>query len=170
MIIYAAGPDVFRENATQYLCSLCELGEQYGFQVITPFESDPLAKDKFPENEVPFIIGRNNFRLIDQCDIVVANLDMFRGMCIDDGTAVEIGYAFRAGKMICGYTDDYRNLKQKFDDNSDLVTETYPICEPFRLRFNLMIETVIRDSGGFINNTFEDILNVLKILYPNKNT
>ena len=50
-------------------------------------------------------ILENDKRGIDECDVVVANLN---GLTTDDGTAWELGYAFARGKHLIGMHTDWR--------------------------------------------------------------
>src|SRR5256885_395653 len=49
---------------------------------------------------------------IDKSDLIICNLD---GVCTDDGSAWEIGYAFAKGKHLLGILTDFR-LRSKFSD------------------------------------------------------
>jgi nucleoside 2-deoxyribosyltransferase len=159
--IYVAGQDVFRANAVEYLRNLQKLGEQYGFEILTPFDTDTSACTN--KEELPYWIGDGNFETIDKSDIIVANLNSFRGVCVDDGTSVEIGYGYKAGKMICGYCSDPTTLKQKVLNNlfNEATWMDFPVIEDFDLRFNLMIHTAIKNSGGVIGSSFEDVIQQL---------
>ena len=50
-------------------------------------------------------IFENDKHAIDECDVVVANLN---GVITDDGTAWELGYAYARGKYIIGLHTDWR--------------------------------------------------------------
>ena len=166
MKIYLAGPDVFRENAIEHFDGLKELCKGYGFEGLAPLDNtiDVKKKDKFT-NKNSNLIFKANFDLIKKCDIIIANIEPFRGACIDDGTAWEIGCGFALGKKIYGYskynTSNYSLLDVTRDfwdleDHSDggLCSE-YPLVEDFGNTVNLMICDSIKDSGGSIYKTFE---------------
>ena len=89
--------------------------------------------------------GRLDLEMVNTCAAVLASLD---GPQVDDGTAVEIGYAHRAGKMIVGLRTDLRIAS----DNEGAMV-------------NLMIETCIEDSGGILTrDTDEAVDHVRKTL------
>jgi nucleoside 2-deoxyribosyltransferase len=69
-----------------------------------PHRDNP-PKDEYNVTE----IFANDRRGIDECDVVVANLN---GITTDDGTAWELGYAFALGKPIIGLHTDWR---RRFD-------------------------------------------------------
>ncbi len=166
MKIYLAGPDVFRENAIEHLNGLKELCKQYKFEGLAPLDNviEIPECDKFTPKHSNLIF-KANFDLIKECDVIIANIVPFRGACIDDGTAWEIGCGFAFGKKIYGYselytrtlvdiTDRYRGSMGDYDDE-------YVIIENFGNGVNLMICDSIKESGGEICETFEDCLRKL---------
>lgn len=159
--IYVAGPDVFRADAAEYFNQIKDVGKIYHFDIITPY--DPTL-DELPDDIKHVVIGTANFELIDKADIVVANLMMFRGCCVDDGTSVEVGYGFGKGKIICGYTSDLRSYKKKVEASpihSGEAQDMFPVVEDFGLPVNLMFAHAIKTSGGIIAPSFEDVVKVL---------
>jgi len=133
--IYLAGPDVFRENAIEFGKQLKEKCALFGFQGLFPLDNEvDLCKDS-----ASLIIYNANVDMIKSCDIVLANLDQFRGPSTDPGTSLEIGMALGMGKPVYGY-----NSKQEIDYKSRVYTignvcKEYPIVEDFGLTDNLMI-------------------------------
>ena len=92
----------------------------------------------------------------------MANLTPFRGACIDDGTAVEIGYGFALGKQIWGYSlfcD--RSLIETTRLMGISISGEFPCSEDFNLSHNLMITEDIRLSGGKILKSINDVLKEL---------
>lgn len=135
MKIYLAGPDVFRANAVEHGAQLKGICAHWGFEVLYPFDNEvPTGYDK---NVTSRLIYNANTKMIDYCDIVVANLDRFRGPSVDPGTAFEIGYAIASNKHVFGYYTEKPtsfSLDSKKASNSD-----YPNIEEFDLHDNLMI-------------------------------
>jgi nucleoside 2-deoxyribosyltransferase len=86
-------------------------------------------------------IGGNNRAAIDRCGLVFAVLD---GVDVDSGTAAEIGYAFAKGKPILGYRGDFR---LSADNEGSIV--------------NLQVEYFIRQSGGDVITTVEELPDML---------
>ena len=106
-------------------------------------------------------IFKNNISLIRQCDIIIANLTPFRGACIDDGTAFEIGYGFSQGLKIYGYTTHLnKSLIEITHELFDVSKQPeFTIIENFDNHpVNLMIYESIKESGGFICETFEEVI------------
>ena len=148
MKIYLAGPDVFRENAIAWLNRLISLCANYGHSGLSPLDNDVDLELK----NASTMIFQGNIDLIKECDVVIANLEPFRGPNVDDGTAFEIGYAFALGKPIWGYMENYEDTLKEI--TSSYTTQyKFPHVEDFGLPRNLMIVEAIKASGGNIENT-----------------
>ncbi|MHA1673311.1 MAG: nucleoside 2-deoxyribosyltransferase [Promethearchaeota archaeon] len=82
-------------------------------------------------------IGKRNEVLLIQSDLILAILD---GSDIDSGTAAEIGMGYVHHKKIYGYRGDFRW------SGDNLGT-----------KINLQVEYCIRESGGCIFYSFEEL-------------
>ena len=96
---YVAGP-LFDEGERYWIETVERLVAEEGFITFLPHRENP-PKD---ESNVRQIFD-NDRRGIDECDVVVANLN---GIITDDGTAWELGYAFAHGKHLIGMHTDWR--------------------------------------------------------------
>ncbi|MBS4099052.1 MAG: nucleoside 2-deoxyribosyltransferase [Sulfuricella sp.] len=94
MKIYLAGPDVFRPDVAIWANSARELCRRHGFEALIPIDHEETTAER---------IFQANIDLIRKAQIVVANLDPFRGAEPDSGTAFELGYGLALGKKIWGY-------------------------------------------------------------------
>ncbi len=149
--IYLAGPDVFEQNAIEQGKALKELCRQYGFEGVFPLDNEIIC-DGTPY-EVAKTIREANIDLINACDIIMANLNPFRGLEPDSGTVYEVGYATALGKKVYGYAEDRRPMiehvheQQKLSDNAALCQDG-KIIEDFGLSHNLMmLDVVIAQSA-----------------------
>lgn len=106
MKLYLAGPDVFLPDAQAWASNARELCRRHGFEALTPLDHD--------EDE-PAAICRANLDLIRKAQIVVANLNPFRGAEPDSGTTFELGFALALGKRLCGYLDSLEPLVKRID-------------------------------------------------------
>ncbi|MCK9389197.1 MAG: nucleoside 2-deoxyribosyltransferase [Sulfuritalea sp.] len=118
MKIYLAGPDVFRPDVEAWANSARELCRQYGFEALTPLDHC--------ETE-PRQICEGNLELIRKAQMVVANLNPFRGAEPDSGTVFELGYGFALGKKVWGYVASGESLLERV---SRLVGQTVVDGEP----------------------------------------
>ncbi len=124
--IYLAGFDVFAPDAVQRGAKMKLMCAEKGFVGLYPLDNEA-------DNAADIFTG--NCALIDEADLVLANLAPFRGAEPDSGTCFEVGYAFAKGKTVYGYVSDARTLREKLgekDENGFAV-------EDFGLPLNLML-------------------------------
>lgn len=102
--VYLAGFDVFAPDAVRRGAALKRMCAEYGFVGLYPLDNE--ASD-------PQEIFTGNLALLDEAELVMANLDPFRGDEPDSGTAFECGYARAKGKRVYGYLSDARTMREK---------------------------------------------------------
>jgi len=149
--IYLAGPDVFDTDAVEKGEALKALCSQYGFEGHFPLDNiididaSPYAMAK--------AIREANIRLLESCDIIMANLNPFRGFEPDSGTVYEVGYAAALQKMVFGYASDRRMMIERLRDKEGLPSDARlcrdgKIIEDFGLSHNLMmLDVVVADDA-----------------------
>ncbi|MFT4510560.1 nucleoside 2-deoxyribosyltransferase [Caballeronia sp. 15711] len=148
--VYLAGFDVFRTDAVahgEHLKLQCRVREMVGLYPLdgqVPDELNPLGKAQW--------ICRADMDLIRSADIVMANLNDFRGVGEpDSGTAFEVGFAVALGKPVWGYTNDSRAVIDRVavrrDETASYCDRNY-IVEDFGLSVNLMIACTTRIVVG----------------------
>lgn len=153
MKIYIAGPDVFLPNALEQAKVIKQLCEQYGHIGLFPLDNEV---NGWHPHQIAQRIKDANISMIDECDIVIANLSPFRGPEPDSGTAWEVGYAQGLKKRVLAYSSDMRILKEKTQailglGNSAHDKEGMEI-EDFSLTHNLMYADCV------VGNSFEACL------------
>lgn len=99
--IYLAGPDVFRPDALAWGLSLKAMCREFGFDGLFPLDNH--APVGLGGRALADWIYEANVALIRECDLVMANLDPFRGYEPDSGTAFEIGFAAALRKPVWAY-------------------------------------------------------------------
>ncbi len=169
--LYLAGPDVFRseEGIATTFTQLKQLAEQYGFIGCSPLDTnlDEISRNPHAVNEKRALgeaIFVGNDRLLQECDVIIANLVPFRGACADDGTSWELGCGFAHGKRLYGYTPyAHTPFPERVKKYYPTAGETeFPEVEDFDGHENLMLEYSILHSGGILAPTFEDCLKHLR--------
>ena len=151
MKIYLAGPDVFRRDALVWAESARETCRRHGFEPLLPFFDSDDAD--------PAHIFQTNIGLIRKAQIVVANLDPFRGPEPDSGTAFELGYALALGKKVYGYVTRLDTVAQRValaegrgdspaPDGDRLTDREGMAIENFNLPCNLMLAIPTRIVEG----------------------
>jgi nucleoside 2-deoxyribosyltransferase len=139
--IYLAGPDVFRPDALAWGRSLKALCREYGFEGLFPLDNDAPAGLAGPA--LASWIYAANIALIRQCDLVMANLDPFRGYEPDSGTAFEVGFAAALGRPVWGYHAPMGTLRDQVPQlrrpDGVEVDADGQLVEDFGLSRNLML-------------------------------
>lgn len=146
MRLYLAGPDVFRPDAKNWAGRVRELCRAAGHEALVPLDDDVPA--------TAAAIYRSNLQRIAAADAVLANLNPFRGDEPDSGTCVEIGYALALGKLVIGYADDLRPLRERLRASGPGADGRWRdaaghAVEDFGLPLNLMLAIPVQlEQGG----------------------
>lgn len=157
--IYLAGPEVFLADAAAVAAAKQALCTAYGFQGLAPLDGEVTTAGG-PEALAGAIYDKN-IAMIHASDLVIANLTPFRGLCMDPGTAFEIGYACALGLPVFGYANvtggefariaAARTLRPRpgapevQEDEDGLAVEDFGMFE------NLMIDVPIRRLAGEVD-------------------
>ncbi|MGE4382715.1 MAG: nucleoside 2-deoxyribosyltransferase [Arcobacter sp.] len=157
--IYIAGFDVFESNSIEIGKKYVQLCKNYGFEGLYPL--DNIVDFNQEKRKIAQDIFKANINLINQCDIVIANLNSFRGKEADSGTVWECGYATALGKKVYGYMKKEQNYIDSFskDEKNVIDDVTYDlenrVIEDFDYPINLMIACSVEK---IIFGEFEDYL------------
>jgi nucleoside 2-deoxyribosyltransferase len=140
--IYLAGFDVFRVDAVEHGERLKALCAQHGFASVFPLDHAP-PPELSVEARAQWIY-RANLDAIRDADIVMANLDDFRGPGeADSGTAFEIGFAVALGTPVWAYCNDDSSLleraRTRTGERGEPLCELGFVIEDFGLPKNLML-------------------------------
>jgi len=151
--IYIAGPDVFEAHSIETGKEYSSLCNKYGYIGLYPL--DNVVDFEQEKKKIAMDIFLANKKLIDECDIVLANINSFRGKEADSGTVWECGYAYGIGKKVIAYMESKRDYKEQFD-NAKVIDGVYwdeenRFIEDFNHPINLMIacSSIEIVQGGF---------------------
>jgi nucleoside 2-deoxyribosyltransferase len=138
--VYLAGPDGFTPaGLAWHLDVVMPAVRQAGMNPLSPWDTPatlPAGPDRdLSLRELDYRTGAANAELIDGADGVLALLD---GPDVDSGTAAEIGYAAKGGRIVVGLRTDTRRT----GDNEGVTV-------------NLQVEYFIRLSGGSVHTRLE---------------
>lgn len=139
MKIYLAGPDVFRPDSLDWAQNARSLLARHGHEALIPLDN---------HETTALGIFKANLALITAADVIIANLNPFRGCEPDSGTCFEVGCGIALGKRVLAYLSDTRPLVDRLADHYDdglahrdgRITD--PECnaiENFNLPLNLML-------------------------------
>jgi len=138
--IYLAGYDVFRADALEYGEHLRQACLRHGFEGLYPL--DNAAPPELSGRALAQWICEANTGLLRRADMVMANLNPFRGAEPDSGTVFEVGYAAALGKPVWVYTASGASLIEQVATGRDgaraVDAQGYTV-EDFGLNLNLMI-------------------------------
>lgn len=162
--IYIAGPDVFLKNSLQDLNEKKNYCNKNGFIGMIPFDAN-VDFTKSNEN-IRKDIYEANIKMIQECDIVIANMNNFRHNEQDAGTIFEIGYGVALGKKTYIYSLDTRTVIEKtievdkdyYIEESLYYDKNDMLIEGFDAKFNIMIN----ESAQLVHGSFEDVVDVIK--------
>lgn len=100
--LYIAGPDCFFSNGYSLWWSKRKLAEYYGITVTMPTATE-LKQDAMDKRDNAKEIFDDLLMRADQTDVLIADLESFRGPEADGGTVFEMGMMYRRGARIYGY-------------------------------------------------------------------
>lgn len=161
--IYIAGFDVFQTDSIEIGVEYCKLCKDYGFVGLYPL--DNIVNFDQEKQKIASDIFQANKKMIEDADIIIANLNNFRGHEADSGTVWECGYASGVGKNVYGYMEDCSDYIDRFDKSEIKNEVDYTldkdglIIEDFNHPINLMIACSVEN---IIEGGFEDVLKSLK--------
>ncbi|WP_454763016.1 nucleoside 2-deoxyribosyltransferase [Cupriavidus campinensis] len=149
--IYLAGFDVFRKDALAHGGHLKALCAQHGYDGLYPL--DKAAPQGLSGPAAAQWIYEANLALIRRADIVMANLDDFRGPGEpDSGTTFEVGFAVALQKPVWAYSSDAGTLLERARARTDADGEALDargyVVEDFGLSKNLMLACSVRLVAG----------------------
>lgn len=151
--IYLAGFDVFRSDAVEHGEYLKRLCREHGFEGLYPL--DHSTPSHLSGTALAQWICDANLRCIREADIVMANLNAFRGHEPDSGTVFEVGYAVALGREVWAYTDETRSLVGQVGSREvgeagarRFVDDQGFTVEDFGLNLNLMIACSVQIVRG----------------------
>src|SRR4051794_10624878 len=139
MLIYLAGPEVFLADAVEIGARKKEICRGHGFEGLFPLDDGELPHA--PQAEIGHVIFDRCVEMMQRCDLVVANMTPWRGISMDVGTAVEVGYMHGRGRPVFGYTNVVLDLSARVEPDGFEI-------EAFGFHDNLMCEGPVWHSGG----------------------
>lgn len=144
--IYLAGPDVFEPDAVEQGVRLKALCAECGFEGLYPLDNVIDAFDH--PHKTAEAIRKANLDLIRRADIVMANLNPFRGFEPDSGTVYEVGFAEALGKPVFGYAADRSHMLERLRRHQQLESDALQCrdgkqIEDFALSHNLMFTHIL---------------------------
>ncbi len=147
---YLAGPDVFLPDAIAHAARKVAICAQHGITGRPPLNEDVETLRTLPEDRLWRVIYDKDVAMMEECDIVIANLTPFRGPSADAGTLVELGWFLGRGKPIFAYSNTAMPFAERSRRQLAAVPDPMPglMVEGFGLPDNLMIPGAVLQGGG----------------------
>lgn len=169
--LYLAGPEVFLPNAVEHAEKQRRLCVKYGFIPLHPMDNNLDLGNR--DIHTAMVIYRGDVNQVRECDIVVANCNPFRGVCMDDGTAYELGFGNALGKVSYGYVTKLERLVDRtirdyptectIHGSMVIDKDGYAVTDDFSTSINLMMQCGMLAGGGrLIEGDFEACLITLR--------
>jgi len=159
--IYIAGPDVFYPDAEKIGENYKLLCAEHGFEGLFPLDNDVDVN----MSDADRVIFKGNVEMIKSADIVIANLNSFRGAEPDSGTCFEVGLAYGLGKAIICYVAEDNSIaelvKRYYSDVEENDGVLYDKDGCFIEDFGNPVNLMLQYAGTVIIGDFEDCLKSL---------
>lgn len=151
--IYLAGFDVFRPDAIEHGAYLKTLCSAHGLEGLYPFDN------AVPDGLTPEATARQicsmNIALIQRSDAVLANLNVFRGLEPDSGTAFEVGMAIALNKPVWAYFEPVNSLRELVPHDRNGYDGDGYLVEDFGLPRNLMLACTWAGTSATVESAIE---------------
>ena len=183
--VYLAGPDVFFPDPKHCGENKKTLLAKYNLRGFYPLDNELNPSENL--TEFALSIAKANEQLIQDCQIILANLDPWHGPGADNGTAFEMGYmSAKADRdphncLIIGYysngipatfadrvSSQVYNGKVHQDTSGRLLSQDGFTIESFGLQDNLMLINAIEKTGGKIFGSFKEAVSNTTDLWQQK--
>jgi nucleoside 2-deoxyribosyltransferase len=147
---YLAGPDVFLPDARAHAQRKVEICAQCNIVGLPPLNEDVQCLGAQSEAEAWQSIFRKDLAMMEECDIIIANLTPFRGPSADAGTLIEVGWFLGRGRPIFGYSNSGASFAARSRRHVEALPDLVPgiAIERFGLPDNLMIPGAVLYGGG----------------------
>ena len=106
--LYLAGPEVFLPKALEHAEKQRVICRKFDFIPLHPMDNSLDLGNRDIKTAMRIYLG--DIGQIRESNILVANCNGFRGVCMDDGSAYELGYGNALGKISYGYIRELTSL------------------------------------------------------------
>lgn len=164
--VYLSGPERYDTDAIEKYTRMKQMCSLHGIAAITPI--DPAPGVMIIEKDNPYTWAANlldNYqRHVRRCDVIIADLNDFRGNEVCNDVGFECGMGFQLGKKLYGYLDNTDILINRIPNlggKNDFRDHTGNNVENFNYPVNLMFAcsmTIFEgDFEKIIINVAEDL-------------
>ncbi len=147
---YLAGPDVFLPDAVAHAQRKVAICARYGIEGRPPLNEDVAEIGAMRDTDAWATIYRKDIAMMEECDVIIANLTPFRGASADGGTLIEVGWFLGRGRPVFGYSNSAAPFDERCRQQVAALPDPVPglTVEGFGLPDNLMIAGAAVQGGG----------------------
>jgi len=159
-LIYLAGPERYDPDAAERYRKMKQICEGYGYDVLTPIdrarnETVVIEGNPFQRAAIQFYRYTQHVR---DCDIILANLNDFRGYEPNNDVSFECGMGYQLGKKLIGYMDSTTIMKKRIP-NYGAEREYRDECGRNAENFDYPINLMFSGSMPILEaSCFEDVM------------
>lgn len=151
--LYITGPQRYYPNGLQELMAMKYTAEYYGFEVVNDFS---VIKPGLSDYE------HIDHSHLDNCDIIIGDVNFFRGGEPESGTIFEMGIAFAKGKKMYSFVRDRRDVIHRYPvatlgKDGELIDEHGMFYATAETVGNIMYMV----PSKMVEGSFEDCLKVI---------
>ena len=161
-LIYLAGVGRYRDDAEDVFAKRKEICKKYGLNVVTPMDQAP-GVEKI-ETDNPYIWASNVFDNYQQhvrnCDVIIADLNDYRGYEVNNDVGFECGMGFQLGKKLYGYMKDTSPLVERIPhlgEEREFREHTGSNVENFNYPCNLMFSCSMKIFEGEFEKIIQQV-------------
>lgn len=158
-LVYLAGFERYDADGEAVFEKMKKLCERYNMRAVSPLDW-ALGVEKI-ESDNPYITAANLFdnwqQHVRNCDIVIANLNNYRGYEVNNDVSFECGMGFQLRKKLYGYMDDTSPMIDRVPHlgvENEFRDQTGSNVENFNYPANLMFGSSMKIFEG----KFDDII------------
>lgn len=166
-LIYLSGFERYDSKGGMIFTKMKEICSRYGYESVSPLDQAPGVEKIVTEN--PYIWAANVFDNYQQhvrnCDIIIANLNDYRGYEINNDVGFECGMGFQLGKRLYGFMDNTDKLINKIPhlgEEMEYRDHTGSNVEDFDYPANLMFGSSMKIFEGTFENIIEKVVKDLQ--------
>lgn len=148
--VYLAGPEVFFPNGRELIARKHAVLAEFGLQP-SARQGEFLSWTDRSAGEIGIEISRHNEQLIEEADLLIANITPFRSLSADPGTVYELGFMCALGRPVHAYSNDARDYAVRAALDPTLA----PVDAASDGRLRAQDETLI-EAHGFADNLMID--------------
>ncbi len=163
-LVYLATQHRFDSSAAKKYEKMKIICSKYGFEAVSPLDfydeiPAPKTDDAYAN---AFYLFQNYVNHVQNCDVLIADLNDFHGREPNSDISFESGMAWQLGKKCYGMMDDIRPMAQKFEHKK---TETGPLKDIYDFdveNFDYPINLMFSSSMPIFEGTFEKVMAKVK--------